>query len=123
MDSRSNTISRYRSLSYPARACDRNARYFPFGEYTGPSSLPGLCEAFTGLAPGVSSRSVNTSLFVLAAGTRSTLVTNAISYESGARAYPTGPFSENGGASASPISSRGVRSRTAFPSVADTTST
>ncbi len=59
----------------------------------------------------------------LAAGTRSRLVTYAISFESGAHAYPSGPPSENVGTSASVTFCPGVKSRTAFPSAADTTRT
>ena len=34
------------------RACDRQAIYFPSGEYSGVPSLPGLVEIFRGVATG-----------------------------------------------------------------------
>ncbi len=38
---RSIAIRRKRSLSYPARDCERQAMYFPSGEYCGLESAPG----------------------------------------------------------------------------------
>src|SRR5436190_13265340 len=43
-DCRSCNRSRHLSASKPARACERQARYFPSGEYSGVVSAPGLVE-------------------------------------------------------------------------------
>src|SRR5579883_416601 len=66
---RSSTISRQRSLSYPARCCERYAIYLPSGEYCGELSAPGLLVIFRDSPPvmGTTYR----SLLVLAAGTGS----------------------------------------------------
>src|SRR5581483_3286726 len=47
-DCRSCTKSRHLSASKPARACERQARYFPSGEYSGVTSAPGLVEILRG---------------------------------------------------------------------------
>src|SRR5437016_12750358 len=48
---RSCTRSRHLSDSKPARACERQARYFPSGEERGVVSAPGLVEIFFGSEP------------------------------------------------------------------------
>src|SRR5215471_17044740 len=48
---RSSTIRRHRSLSYPARVCERQARYLPSGEYFGLTSAPGEVEILRASPP------------------------------------------------------------------------
>src|SRR5213079_2301604 len=104
-DCRSCTISRHLSASNPARACERQARYFPSCEYSGVVSLPGLVEIFFGAPPATGTMKI--SLFVLVASTSSMLLVYATSWPSGETAYMSWPPNENGGTSWSP----GVRSR------------
>src|SRR5215467_10344843 len=66
---RSSTISRQRSLSYPARVCERHAMYFPSGEYFGLASAPGEVEILRASPPEI--EITYRSEFVLVAGTES----------------------------------------------------
>src|SRR6266478_2613939 len=104
-DCRSCTSSRHLSASKPARACERQARYFPSGEYSGVVSAPGLVEIFFGVPPLIATPKI--SLFVLVASTSSILLVYATSWPSGEIAYMSWPPRLNGGTSWSP----GVRSR------------
>src|ERR1700690_1763760 len=78
---RSRILRRQRSLSYPARAWERQARYLPSGEYRGELSAPGLAVILLALPPwmGMAKR----SLLVPAAGTSSVFMEKHTSRLSG----------------------------------------
>src|SRR5512142_512845 len=72
---RSINLNRKRSLSYPARNCERMASHLPSGEYMGVPSEPLFSAVrFLGLAFGSVSESVKTSLLVEVASTSSMLL-------------------------------------------------
>src|SRR5699024_10589489 len=90
---RSRNASRNLSPSYPARACDLHARYFPSGEYAGFISPPRAVLTFTGFGRSDAVMallmfSVKMSELVLTASSGTSFIVNAISFESGENAHP-----------------------------------